>query len=82
MPTELTENSRMEWSSGMPLGLFKGIRTFDITPQGDSVKFQLKEVFSGPMLLIFGRMIPDLTSTFEAFARGLKAEAEELPEAD
>ncbi|MFT5684527.1 MAG: hypothetical protein ACI8RZ_005468 [Myxococcota bacterium] len=30
----LDEGERMVWFSGMPLGLFKGERTFTLTPEG------------------------------------------------
>jgi uncharacterized protein YndB with AHSA1/START domain len=33
--TEFTPGQRMTWSGGMPLGLFKGVRTFTLSPQGD-----------------------------------------------
>lgn len=74
--TELELHSRMVWSSGMPLGLFKGERTFQITPEGDSVHFRLHEVFSGPLSPLFGRMMPDLQPSFARFVRGLKAQVE------
>src|SRR5262245_26437937 len=39
---------KMVWSGGMPLGLFKGVRTFTLTPNEDgAVDFTLHEVFSG-----------------------------------
>ena len=61
----------------MPLGLFKGVRTFTLESMGeDQVKFHLKEEFSGLLLPLIGRTIPDLTPTFEAFAAGLKERAE------
>ncbi len=34
--TEMNAPSRMVWSSGMPLGLFKGERTFTLTPAGEA----------------------------------------------
>ncbi len=79
-PAEVTEfvpGKRMTWSSGMPLGLFRGVRTFTLSPREDgTTEFTLKEVFSGPLLGLIGRSIPDLTPTFEAFVEGLKARAE------
>lgn len=72
----LEPNKRMVWSSGMPLGLFKGERTMSLEPQSNGVRFTLTEVFSGPMLALFGGSIPDLTPTFEAFCVGLKQRAE------
>jgi hypothetical protein len=75
--TEFVPGQKMTWTGGMPLGLFKGVRTFTLTPKGDgSVDFFLREEFSGPLLPLIGRSIPDLTKNFEAFAAGLKAQAE------
>src|SRR5512145_962124 len=33
--TEFVPNQKMTWSGGMPLGLFKGERTFTLAPQGN-----------------------------------------------
>lgn len=76
--TEFTPGRKMIWSGGMPLGLFKGVRTFTLTPQGDgATRFDLQEVFSGPLLGLIGRSIPDMTDPFEQFAAGLKRRAEQ-----
>lgn len=76
--SEFVPNQLMVWSGGMPLGLFKGVRTFTITDKGDGViHFALREEFSGPMLPLFGRSIPDLTPVFEEFVAGLKQYAEQ-----
>ena len=76
--TEFVPGQKMVWASGMPLGLFSGARTFTLTPQGDNqTAFSLREEFSGLLLPLFGRGIPDLTQTFEDFAAGLKAHAEQ-----
>ncbi len=75
--TEFEAGQRMTWASGMPLGLFKGVRTFTLTANADSgTDFVLREQFSGPLLPLIGRSIPDMTTTFEEFAAGLKARAE------
>ncbi len=75
--TEFVPGKKMVWSGGMPLGLFKGERTFTLNPrENGSIKFTVHEVFSGLLLPIFGRSIPDLTSSFEQFAAGLKNRAE------
>jgi hypothetical protein len=75
--TEFVPGQKMRWSGGMPLGLFKGERTFTLRPHGNgSVEFTVREVFSGPLLPLFGGSIPDLTSAFEQFAAGLKNRAE------
>ena len=66
----------MTWSGGMPLGLFKGVRTFSLTPHGTSTRFVMREEYTGPMLPLIWRSMPDLGPSFEQFARGLKARAE------
>lgn len=76
--SDFVPGRKMTWSGGMPLGLFRGVRTFTLTPQTDgSVEFTLREVYSGPLLPLFARSIPNLTRTFEDFAAGLKAFAEQ-----
>jgi hypothetical protein len=75
--TELVENERMTWSGGMPLGLFKGVRTFTLSSRDDGkVDFEMREVFSGPFLGMIKGSLPDMTEAFEGFAEGLKTRAE------
>jgi hypothetical protein len=74
--TVLEANRKMTWSGGMPLGLFKGERTFTLEPNGSGTAFTLREVFSGPMLKLIGKSIPDMTEAFQAFAAGLKKRVE------
>ena len=66
----------MRWSGGMPLGLFKGVRTFRLTPNGGTTRFEMREEFTGPMLPLIWRSMPDLGPSFAQFAAGLKARAE------
>jgi hypothetical protein len=67
----------MTWKGGMPLGLFKGIRTFELAPEGDGVtRFTMDERFSGPLLRLIGPRLPDFGPSFEKFANGLKQRAE------
>jgi hypothetical protein len=76
--TEFRPGAHMTWSGGMPLGLFKGVRTFDLTPAGDgATRFRMREEYTGPLLPLIWRSMPDLGPSFEQFARGLKARAEE-----
>jgi hypothetical protein len=75
--TEVDPARSMRWSGGMPLGLFKGERTFTLRPRGDAeTEFVVREEYSGPMLGLIWRSMPDLGPSFEKFARGLKARAE------
>ena len=74
--SEFTPHRRMVWSGGMPLGLFKGVRQYNLTPSGDGTEFHMREEFSGPMLPLIWRSMPDLNPSFEKFADGLRALAE------
>lgn len=75
--TEVVAARSMRWSGGMPLGLFKGERTFTLRP-GDSgeTDFKLREEYTGPLLGLIWRSMPDLGPSFEKFASGLKHRAE------
>lgn len=73
---ELSPHRRMVWEGGLPLGLFKGVRQFTLTPRGGRTEFHMREEFTGLMAPIIGRSIPDLTPSFEQFAKGLRALAE------
>jgi len=76
--TEYRAGERMTWSGGMPLGLFKGVRTFTLTPNGTGpTRFHMREEYTGPLLPLVWRSMPDLGPSFEQFALGLKARAEE-----
>jgi hypothetical protein len=75
--TEIEPGRGMKWSSGMPLGLFKGERTFRLTPQADGqTEFFMEEIFSGVLLPLIGRSLPDFGPIFEQFAADLKRRAE------
>ncbi|MEX0750779.1 MAG: SRPBCC domain-containing protein, partial [Dehalococcoidia bacterium] len=77
--TGFEPNESMTWSGGMPLGLFKGVRTFKLTPNGDgTTRFDAREEFTGPLLPLIWRSMPDLGPSFQQFADGLKARAESV----
>jgi hypothetical protein len=75
--TEFVPGQRMVWTGGMPLGLFKGIRTYTLRKQSDgSAEFAMQEVYSGLMAPMITRSLPDLQPAFDEFAAALKARAE------
>lgn len=75
--TQFLPRQGMTWTGGMPLGLFKGVRTFTLTPKNNgSVDFTVREEFSGPLLPLIGKSLPDMTKPFQEFVAGLKARAE------
>lgn len=68
---------RMVLTGGMPFGLFKSERTHTLTPEkGGQTTFHTKEIFSGLLLPLFSKNLPDLTKNFENFADALKKRAE------
>jgi hypothetical protein len=74
---EFVPGQKMVWSGGMPLGLFKGVRTYTLSPQGEgTTRFTMREEYTGPLLPMIWRSIPDLGPSFQQFASGLKSRAE------
>ncbi len=79
--SELEHPTKMVWRGGMPLGLFKGVRIFELEATDDGwTQFSVSEVFSGPMLLMIKRSLPDMTVPFEQFVAGLKSQVESQPD--
>ena len=74
--TEMTPPSRMVWTDGMPLGLFKGERTYTVEARDGVTRFEMTAVYSGLLAGLFTKAIPDLTESFNVFADSLKAAAE------
>jgi hypothetical protein len=74
--TEFEANARMVWSDGMA-PMFKGTRTFTLTPQPDGTTlFSMVEVFKGVMLPMIKGSLPDFRAAFDQYAADLKRAAE------
>ena len=74
--TAFIPNERMVWSDGMA-PMFKGERTFTLTPRADGkTDFEMVETFSGLMLPMIKGSLPDFGPVFDRYARDLKKEAE------
>ena len=74
--TEFEPGRRLQFSGGMPLGLFKGVRTYTLTPQGSGTAFTMREEYTGPLLGMMWRSMPDLGASFQQFANGLRQRVE------
>jgi hypothetical protein len=74
--TEFRPDERMTWEGGMPLGLFRGVRTFTLSPQDNGTRFSVREEYTGALLPMIWRSMPDLGPSFQKFATGLKRRAE------
>jgi hypothetical protein len=74
--TEFEPAKRMVWSDGAA-PMFKGVRTFTLSPRDDgSTDFSMVEVFTGAMLPMIKGSLPDFGPPFETYAADLKREAE------
>lgn len=73
---EMDAPNWMVWSDGMPLGLFRGDRTYELVETGSSTLFSMTEVYTGLLAPLITKTIPDMTESFAQFADGLKARAE------
>ena len=72
----MRQPAEVTWTGGMPLGLITGVRTFRLLPDGGGTKVTMREEYSGPLVGLMGRSIPDLQPSFDRFVNGLKARAE------
>jgi hypothetical protein len=77
--SQMTAPHRMVWEGGLPAGLFRGVRTFTLTAADGGTEFVMREEFTGPMLPLIWRSMPDLQPSFDAFADGLARETEPTP---
>ena len=71
-------NRHMTWTGGLS-PIFKGVRTFDLDARGDgSTDFVMEERFSGLVLPLVRRSLPDFGPVFERYAKDLKRESERV----
>lgn len=75
--TKFDPNREMVWRDGNPV-MFLGERTYSLTPSSDgtATRFQMTEVFSGLMLPMIAKRLPDFGPIFERYAADLKTESE------
>src|SRR5262249_49712024 len=72
----LVPNEVMVWRDGFA-PMFRGTRTFTLTARGaGETEFAMTEVFSGLMLPLVRRSLPDFGPAFEAYAADLQRAAE------
>lgn len=74
--SDVSAPNRMTWSDGMPLGLFKGVRTFELAETDGTTEFTMVETYSGPLAGLITRSIPDMTDSFAEYGDALKSAAE------
>lgn len=68
--TEFAPPKRMDWQSGQ-WPIFLGRRVFLLAPDDGGTQFEMTETFSGLLLPLIWRAMPDLQPSFETFAAAL-----------
>ena len=68
--------SRMEWTGGLPLGLFTGRRMFTIEPHAGMSEFRMLVQMSGPLASLMVKAVGDRQAEIDAFSSALKERAE------
>lgn len=66
----------MTWTGGLPLGLFTGVRTFTLSPQDGKTHLRVREEFSGPLLDLIWRTVPDRGQNCARYVNAVKERAE------
>ena len=57
------------WTGGALLGLFKGVRTFTLTPHGGMTHLHVREEFTGPLPGPLRTTVPELEQAFAGYQR-------------
>jgi uncharacterized protein YndB with AHSA1/START domain len=75
--TQFVPNEEMVWREGNP-AFFLGVRTYSLTPNQDRTvtRFLMTEEFTGILVPLIARRLPDFGPIFERYAADLKIEAE------
>lgn len=68
----------MTWTGRQALGLVKGVCTFTLTSHGGKTLLHVRQDFSGPLLGLLWKTLPDIQSAFAAYVDAVKKRAELL----
>jgi hypothetical protein len=68
--------TRMEWTGGLPLGLFVGRRTLDVIPRDDGSEFRMHLSMTGPLAPLILKSLGNRQPEIDSFSAALKARAE------
>ena len=75
--TEIAPERRMVWREGMPLGLFREVRTFRLLSEREgTTRVSISEEVSGPLSMFRKKRLEAVQGELDQFAAGLKAAAE------
>ena len=69
--------ARMEWTGGLPLGLFTGRRILSLTPVDGQVEFRMVVQMSGPLAGLMVKAVGDRQAEIDSFSAALKRRVED-----
>ncbi len=69
--------TRMEWTGGLPLGLFTGRRILTVTPANGGAEFRMLVQMSGPLASMMVKAVGDRQAEIDGFSSALKRRAEQ-----
>ena len=67
---------RIQFSGGMPAGLFRGVRDHTLQAASGGTRFVMREEYTAPLLPLVWLSMPDLQPSFDRCAEGLKRRVE------
>lgn len=67
----------MEWTGGLPFGLFVGRRRFTVVPCAGGAEFRMQLAMSGPLAPLILKSLGDRQPEIDSFTAGLKRRAEQ-----
>ena len=70
---------RMEWTGGLPLGLFVGRRTLEVKPREGGSEFRMHLRMTGPLAGMILKSLGDRQPEIDSFSAALKARTEQNP---
>src|SRR5262252_7714457 len=74
--TAFEASSRMEWTGGLPFGLFTGRRIFTFCHEAGAAEFSMLVQMSGLLAGLMVKAVGDRQAEIDGFSKALKARAE------
>jgi hypothetical protein len=68
---------RMEWTGGLPLGLFVGRRIFSVTARDGGSEFRMDLQMTGPLAPLILKSLGDRQPEIDSFSAALRTRAEQ-----
>ena len=76
-PSPQRPRGSMDWTGGLPLGLFTGKRLISVSPVGGGTDFRMELRMSGPLASAILKSLGDRQPEIDSFTAGLKSRAEQ-----